>query len=219
MTTTTDPVEAVASIRIPAQHNVSRPDSEAPPVAAAGLTGSATGPDSSGAVAGATETAPRPHGGSPGPSRVRDRGAPRLPESGRGPADRSGPRLPGRLTAFLRLAALVDLVAGVLLLLVRRRLSCDLRVCEMATLGGHPLLAGMLALAAAAVLAVAFALTEGLTRVGRREAGALTAVAVVGLAAALGLVLVSALVASLVALAAGVVIAVMIGMVPGHLTR
>jgi len=228
MKTTTYPIGAGRPLRIPAQYSDSHPTvADQPPQAA--TPGSPARTDPSG-----PQRHPDPNRTEIGPGHGADRPAaaatsPKTPTRPTGtgrPPLRRGTRaaewveLPAVLTRFLRIAAGVELLAGIWLLLVAAdRLACGLKVCEVATLDGHQQITGLVAVIAGLTLSAAATCTGGLTRAPRWCAVVAVLVAAVGGIAVVGVLLVGAVVLSLLALMTGVALAVLIGTVPGHLTR
>lgn len=124
------------------------------------------------------------------------------------------------LVRFLRAVLGLDLAVGTWLLLVAAgRMPCSTRLCEVATLNGRHETAGLIALTAAALLAGAAPFTAGLSRAGSVATGVLVGIALIGLAAVIGVVLSAALILSVVGLVLGAVVTVMVGAVRGDLTR
>jgi drug/metabolite transporter (DMT)-like permease len=114
----------------------------------------------------------------------------------------------------------VDLTGGIYLLLVTLdKVPCSTRMCEVATLDGRHQTAAVVALAAALLLSAAAVFTEGLSRAGTLGTTLLVLVAVLGLFAVIGVVLMAALVLSVLALTLGAVVGIMVGAIRGDLTR
>ncbi|GLY31341.1 hypothetical protein [Kineosporia sp. NBRC 101731] len=186
-------LRTVPVVRIPLQHNNSQ-----------ATTDTGAGPASTIGQPGTTPSEPaRP------PRKV-------LPDQGAG----RRPPFPPYLTRLLRGTALLDLATGVLMVGVQTgRVPGTSRVCEVATLGGHPQVVGLVAVLVAVALGVAALFTAGLTRAGSAATVGLVATAVLGLAAAAGVILVAALVLSIAGLTSGIVLSIMMGAVRGELTR
>ena len=128
--------------------------------------------------------------------------------------------LPRYLTRILRGVAGLDLTAGSWLLLVATdKVPCSTRLCEVATLDGRDHTAGLVALAVAGLLIFAAPFTSGLSRADAVTTALLVLVAVAGVIAVIGVVLMATLVLSLIGLMIAALLGVLIGAVRGDLTR